>query len=170
MFYIQDSADFYGKMIQDYDDFAMDTSSARHAINCATAAYHLAEWVWGDWLKSDHEVWRKLRIRDKDSFMRWLDENAPWFTEIRAITNGGKHFGSREMTKFTNAYVEEGYVEDGYQERLLEIEVGVDGTKKWIEAIIVIETVMMFWTDFFKEHRPQAQLRRPVHPFTYMPD
>jgi hypothetical protein len=157
-------------MIQDYDDFVVDTSSARHAINCVTSAFHLAEWIWGDWLKDDYHTWQKLKIRDRESFLAWIDGAEPWFPVIQAIANGGKHFGSRNLTKFTNSYVEEGYVEDGYQTRLLEIEVEQGGRKVWIEAIIVVESVAMFWTDFFHQYRPQAQLRRPVHPFTYMPD
>jgi hypothetical protein len=170
MFYIQDSAGFYDKMIQDYDDFVVDTSSARHAINCATSAFHLAEWIWGDWLKTDHATWQRLGIRDRETFLTWLDGAESWFPVVQAIANGSKHFGNRHMTKFTNSYVEEGYVEDGYQQRLLEIETVVDGRPNWVEAIIVIEAVVMFWTDFLREYRPQAYLRKPLHPFTYMPD
>jgi hypothetical protein len=170
MFYIQDSVGFYGKMIQDYDDFVVDTSSARHAINCAMSAFHLAEWIWGDWLKNDYSTWQKLKIKDKDTFLAWVDNAEPWFPVIQDIANGSKHFSNRHLTKFTNSYVEEGYVEDGYQQRLLEIETGVGGRQEWVEAIIVIESVAMFWTDFFREYRPQARLRAPTHPFTYMPD
>jgi hypothetical protein len=43
------------------------------------------------------------------------------------------------------SYVEDGYVEDGYQKRLLEVEVE-EG--RWIEAVIVIEDVVMFWRGF----------------------
>jgi len=170
MFYIQDSVGFYGNMIQDYDDFVVDTSSARHAINCVTSAFHIAEWIWGDWLKDDYVTWQKLGIRDRGTFLAWLDMAEPWFPVIQSIANGSKHFGNRHLTKFTNSYVEEGYVEEGYQERLLEIEVETAGRKQWIEAIVVVEAVVMFWTEFFRQYRPQARLRMPEHPFTSMSD
>lgn len=170
MFYIRDSVGFYGKMIQDYDDFAVDTSSAHHAINCVTSAFHIAEWIWGDWLKDDYVTWQKLKISDRHTFLAWLDTAEPWFPVIQDIANGSKHFGNRHLTKFTNSYVKEGYVEDGYQQRLLEIEVETAGRKPWVEAIIVVKSVVMFWADFLRQYRPQAQLRKPKHPFTSMPD
>jgi hypothetical protein len=41
---------------------------------------------------------------------------------------------------------------------------------RWIEAVIVIEDVVMFWRDFFKQYRPQEKLPQPRNPFTVMPD
>jgi hypothetical protein len=170
MFDITDSVAFYGKMIEDYDDLAADSDSARHAINCAISAYHLAEWIWGDWLQTDYDTWRKLKIRDRESFFQWVHEAQPWFTVVQDITNGSKHFATNlRLTKSSGVYVEDGYV-DGYQQRVLEIEIELGAEKKWVEAVIVLEDVVMFWRDFFREHRPQAKLRRPAAGFTSMPD
>jgi hypothetical protein len=41
---------------------------------------------------------------------------------------------------------------------------------RWIEAVIVIEDVVMFWRDFFKQYRSQEKLPQPRNPFTVMPD
>jgi putative phosphoesterase len=41
-------------MLEDYDDFVEQSGSPRHAINCMLSAYHMAEWIWGDWLQTDY--------------------------------------------------------------------------------------------------------------------
>jgi hypothetical protein len=87
---------------------------------------------------------------------------------MQAVANGSKHFASKlAKTKSSPSYVEDGYVEDGYQKRLLEVEVE-EG--RWIEAVIVIEDVVIFWRDFFEQYRPQEKLPQPRNPFTMMPD
>jgi hypothetical protein len=99
MFAIKTSRDFYGKLLEDFADFQSDQTSARCAINCAVTAYHLHEWVWGDWLKTDFQAWKALGIRDRNSFIAWMDRNMPWFTILQSITNGSKHFDRNESAK-----------------------------------------------------------------------
>jgi hypothetical protein len=53
MFDIITHRDSHAKLKADFDDFANEEDSARLALNCAITAYHLHEWVWGDWLKTD---------------------------------------------------------------------------------------------------------------------
>jgi hypothetical protein len=80
MFDIKNSRDFLEKLFQDYDDLSNNRDSARLAINAALTAYHLAEWVWGDWLQTDYETWRKIGdVRDEASFKAWLDKNCFYF-------------------------------------------------------------------------------------------
>ncbi len=69
---------------------------ARLALNCIITAYHLHEWVWGDWLKTDHATWRKLNIRDKESFLQWLFRAFPYFGYVEALANGSKHFSRNQ--------------------------------------------------------------------------
>ncbi len=71
------------KLKVDFDDFANEEDSARLALNCAITAYHLHEWVWGDWLKTDYAVWKKLGIRDKESFVAWLERECPGFNTLQ---------------------------------------------------------------------------------------
>jgi len=47
----------------------------RHAINCMLSAYHMAEWIWGDWLQTDYATWKALGIRDRESFLAWVDKS-----------------------------------------------------------------------------------------------
>lgn len=77
MFDIATSRDYYAKLVEEFDDFIAEPHSARRALNCATTAYHLREWVWGDWLKHDYAVWKVLGIRNETSFARWIEEACP---------------------------------------------------------------------------------------------
>ena len=63
MFDLTNSRDFYAILVEDFDDFMAEPHSARRAVHCAITAYHLHEWVWGDWLKHDYDVWKALGIR-----------------------------------------------------------------------------------------------------------
>lgn len=165
MFDIEDSIGFYRLMIENYDDFVENSGSSRHAINCAISAYHMAEWIWGDWLKSDYSTWPKLAgVRDKNSFMSWVHQQTPHFRTVQDVANGSKHFAAkRTATKSTGSYVDNDYVEHGYQEQYSEIE--LDG--RWVEAIIVVEGMVMFWESFLKAHRPQAILPHSRNPLVY---
>jgi hypothetical protein len=53
MFDINNSRDFYAKLLADFDDFMESADSARHAMNCAITAHHVHDWVWSDYLKND---------------------------------------------------------------------------------------------------------------------
>jgi len=57
MFDIKTADDFYAVLVADFDDFMDEPHSGRRALHCAITAYHLHEWVWGDWLR------RRLRLR-----------------------------------------------------------------------------------------------------------
>ena len=133
MFDIKDSVNFYRLMIENYDDFVENSGSSRHAINCAISAFHIADWIWGDWLCMDFATWKKLDgVRDFDSFKAWIDCQTSFFQVVQGVANGSKHFAQAlRRTRATGTYVEEGHVEPGYQQQYLEIQ--VDG--RWIEAI-----------------------------------
>src|SRR5260370_1940965 len=98
MFGINSSVAFYGKMLEDYDDFVEQSGSPRHAINCMLSAYHMAEWIWGDWLQTDYATWKALGIRDRESFLAWVDKSQIWF---RGSTS--PKFGSRSRKRSPTA-------------------------------------------------------------------
>jgi hypothetical protein len=83
MFDITTSRDFLEKLEADFDDFMKEPHSARLALNCAITAYHLHEWVWGDWLKRNYEIQKSLGIEGKTnkqrkaSFLAWIDKPGP---------------------------------------------------------------------------------------------
>ena len=82
MFSIDTSRDFLAKLEADFTDYAKEPGSGRLALTCAMTAYHLHEWVWGDWLKTDYAVWKTLGIRDLETFLAWIDRTCPWFQVI----------------------------------------------------------------------------------------
>jgi hypothetical protein len=92
MFDIASSEDFYAALVSDFDDLMTEPHSARRALHCAMTAYHLHEWVWGDWLKHDEQVKAALGIRDKDSYVEWLHASCIWFGFVQSLANGAKHF------------------------------------------------------------------------------
>jgi hypothetical protein len=77
MFDMVTSHDFYAMLVQDFNDFMNEQCSARRALHCAVTAYHLHEWVWGDWLSKDYGTWKALGIRDRDSFLAWIGHVCP---------------------------------------------------------------------------------------------
>jgi hypothetical protein len=155
MFEIKTSRDFLEKLLEDFADLQVNPESARLAINCAITAYHMHEWVWGDWLKADHATWKALGIRDEKTFLSWLDRRQPWFPLMQDICNGSKHFNRKlsQQTKAAGAF-SSGFAKSAFDTQRLEVEVEVDGRKTWILADIVIGTVVKFWLDFFQKYGP----------------
>jgi hypothetical protein len=92
MFDITNSRDFYQKLLEDFDDFMGQRDSARHAMNCAITAHHMADWVWGDFVKNGVALKAKLGIKDKNDFTRWIDSQTVWYGPVQGISNGSKHF------------------------------------------------------------------------------
>jgi hypothetical protein len=62
VFDIVNARDFYQKLLEDFDDFMRQPDSARHAMNCAITAHHMADWVWGDFVKSDAALKARLGV------------------------------------------------------------------------------------------------------------
>jgi hypothetical protein len=79
MFDINNSRDFYQKLLEDFDDYMQQQDSARHAMNCAITAHHMADWVWGDFVKGDAALKAKLGVKDKAAFMNWIDSQTIWY-------------------------------------------------------------------------------------------
>jgi hypothetical protein len=159
MFNIRNSRDFYEKLLQEFAELQDNPSSARAAINCAISAYHLHEWVWGDWLKNDYATWKKLGIRDKESFLAWIDRSEPFFPVLQALANGSKHFDRQisRQTKVAGAFDSAAFDQHAFDTTRLEIE--VDG--KWILADVLFNDVVLFWRDFLRNHGPYKELPTP---------
>jgi hypothetical protein len=165
MFGIETSADFFDKMIEDFDDFFQNPDSPRHAINCALAAYHLHEWVWLDWLETDVATQKALDITSIDDFRTWIRKEVPWFAEVRGIANGSKHFKVRRKPVVTQVlrFDEDDYSEDGYQGRGLDVQAPMNGELLWIDASILVEQIVIFWQEFFKAYRPTDVVKAPKY-------
>lgn len=183
MFDIASSEDFYAALVNDFDDLMAEPHSARRALHCAMTAYHLHEWVWGDWLKRDEAVKAALGIRDKDSYVKWLHASCVWFGFVQSLANGAKHFDrNRGFDSYRVAalpfaldqenagldmgtwdgpirYVSSSLPVGANGQGYLVIDLGEGaGETRWLPATHVIEVVVRFWRDFFRRYRPSDNL------------
>jgi hypothetical protein len=159
MFDIVTSRDFLSKLEADYADFKAQPDSARHALNCIITAYHIYEWVWGDWLKTDDVAWCSLSIRDKKTFEDWLHVNCPEFAVLESLTNGAKHFIRENTSRETQRVAGFGSGPFGigpFGRSYLLIDYGSDKAERWQTAEQLIDSAVMFWRRFFDSHRPEA--------------
>jgi hypothetical protein len=182
MFDITTSSHFLWKLEADFDDYMKEPESARLALNCAITAYHLHEWVWGDWLQTDYDTWKALKIRDLDSFRTWIDRACVWFETIRQLTVGAKHFGSAPSFKAERvgappfmlderlAGLDEGswdgpepYDPDRHGKGYLVIDYGEGaGEHRWKTAADLLEVVVRFWREFFARYHPDPKARSEI--------
>jgi len=163
MFNIQTATEFYSMLIEDFDDFVAEPHSARRAMHCAITAYHLHEWVWGDWLAQDQAARDTLSIekRNKDLFLQWIDNHCVWFTLAQGLANGSKHF-SRDYgfgTALVSGFGEGGFGLGPYGKGYLVIDLGDEaGSGRWLPAAHLLEVVVRFWRDFFRKYLPSPDL------------
>jgi hypothetical protein len=157
MFGITNYEEFYAMLVEDFDEFMKNRQSARCAMHCAITAYHLYEWVWGDWLKTDHATKTKLGITDRASFLSWIDNKCLWFPIIQALANGGKHFSPEQAfeTIHVKGYGQGPFGAGGFGAGYLIIDYGEGaGEHRWQPAAHLLELAVRFWRDFFNIYRP----------------
>jgi hypothetical protein len=160
MFDINNSCDFYQKMLEDFDDYMQQQDSARLAMNCAITAHHMADWVWGDFLKGNAILKAKLGIKTKDDFMAWIDGQTDWYELVQSISNGSKHFirqASTEIVKY-GGWGEGGFGHGPFGADYLAIR--LHGPEVWqsLPLTILFEGVICFWRDFLRKHGPYDPL------------
>jgi len=158
MFDITNSRDFYQKLLEEFDDFMQQLASSRHAMNFAITAHHMADWVWGDFVKGDPALKAKLGIKTKDDFMAWIDTQTVWYRVVQGISNGSKHF-IRENAKGTQkneGWGMGGYGQGPYGQSHLAIAVSETEPKN-LEVSMLFEVVVRFWRDFLRLHGPYGQ-------------
>jgi hypothetical protein len=188
MFDIATCTDFYMMVVQDFDEFMTETHSARKALHCAIAAYHLREWVWLDWLEHDLAAQNAIGIHDKNSFNAWVNRCCIYFPILRDLVNGTKHFEDRSAFEtmrvmavpFAWGQVTAGWGEGAWGgpiryvqssipvglqgEGYLLLDLGEDAKEhRWLPAAYLIEIVVRFWRDLFIKFRPTANLTHSRH-------
>lgn len=99
---ITNAKQFLEKLHEEQKDFvASDCLSGRHALNAIITAYHLHEWVWGEWLQKRHDLRKEWGVNSPGEFCRRLSNNnqfCPALEDARKITNGTKHFENKIVT------------------------------------------------------------------------
>ena len=188
MFDVATSTDFYAMLIQDFEEYMSETHSARRALHCAIAAYHLREWIWHDWLENDLPAQKSIGIHDESSFNGWVNRCCVWFPVLKDLVNGTKHFEDRQSFEtmrvmavpFAWGQVSAGWGEGAWGgpvryvqgsmpaglqgEGYLLLDLGEEaGEHRWLPVAHLLEVVVRFWRDFFIKFRPTAALIHSKH-------
>ena len=179
MFDINTSRDLLNKLEADFEDLKADPMSARHALNAVVTAYHLHEWVWGEWLGTDFVTWKAIAgqdrtakseqqpivIRDRDSFRRWLKDRCYWFEPMEELTNGSKHFArdGQSSTHVASRFGSGPYGLGPFHHSFLYVDLGASkGVNDRYRTITrLIEDAVVFWRWFFDEYRPDHPQEQP---------
>jgi hypothetical protein len=164
MFGIQNSRDFYEKLVAEYEDLHHDPMSARIAVNCAITAYHLAEWIWGDWLKGNLAAQAAVGVHTVDEFKKWVDTQTPYFAAMQSITNGTKHFNQNAFSQTQlseGAFDRNAFDPNAFSVNGLLIEVQTDSGAHWYDYETVLEQLLLFWREFLLKHSPYTDLSLP---------
>jgi hypothetical protein len=158
MFNITTSRQFFEKLLEEQKDLNEDRTSARHALNCIITAYHLHEWIWGDWLKDDFEAWRALGIRDKDSFVAWLDGRCYWFSVFQELANGAKHFirDTHEVARLADGWGSGPFGIGPFGHPYLYVDFGDDKepNDRYRTVTRLVDEAVAFWRGFIDEYHP----------------
>jgi hypothetical protein len=157
MFDINNSRDFYQKLLEDFDDFMGHQDSARHGMNCAITAHHMADWVWVDFLKTDAALRMKMGIKNRSDFKSWIDSQSVWYAMVQDISNGSKHFLRDQSvgTARIGGYGQGGYGMGPYGMGYLTVDLGgSDPTQQLLPFALLLEVVIRFWRDFLNQYGP----------------
>ncbi|HLZ05200.1 MAG TPA: hypothetical protein VKR55_24005 [Bradyrhizobium sp.] len=160
MFGITTPLQFYGKLVQEFDDFCDDPGSARHAMNFVITAHHMSDWVWKGFLKEDEAKQKQLGMKKSIHGLReWLDGQSIWQAQMQGLANGSKHFQPEGtwVRHITSTFGGAAYSEvpHGGSRTILYVDMGeLEGRLHMVPATHIFEAVMRFWRDFMREHSP----------------
>jgi len=189
IFDIHTHLDFYNTLVDDFDDFMREQHSARRAFHCILEAYHLREWVWYDLVKNNQSVKDSLKVTSEKDFNSLVDRAFPWFSYLKDLTNGSKHFEERARSfeayrvaaaplsfDVFGAGLDEGtwdgpvrYVsgslpvgEDNKGVLMFDFGEGV-GDQRYLPVLHVVEAVVRFWRDTLRRLHPGASIKSSHH-------
>lgn len=94
-FEIENSKGFYEKLKAEYEDFDKEHLNPRHAINAAITSWHLTDWTYQEFFKTDSRFQdsreEKRNISGLSKYQEFLKESCSELELMRQITNGSKH-------------------------------------------------------------------------------
>jgi hypothetical protein len=102
-FDIKPPADFLAALQQDLKDFEQNQSS-RHALHCAFLGWHMHEWVWGQMLKGDPSLQKKVfgcYFDGIGKFQKHVRRECPDLEALQGVAEGSKHLGTSAQVKGT---------------------------------------------------------------------
>ena len=94
-FEIENSKGFLEKLLNEYSDFDKEHLNSRHAINCAINSWHLTDWTFQEFYKTDSRFTNTVvdgrRLSGLVRYQEFLKESCPELEYMRIIANGIKH-------------------------------------------------------------------------------
>lgn len=155
MFAITNATEFFAKVKQDLATLEDKIDNSGRAMNCILSAYHLHEWVWAHLLKpTTPRKLGNLMVKDKSSFVAWLETACPHFTLLQELTNGTKHCAPVHSTSKIAGYGMGPYGIGPWGAYYLLIDLGenIQIPQLWVVASDMLREVVGFWDDFFAQH------------------
>jgi hypothetical protein len=153
-FGITNAKQFLDKLHEEQKDFvASRCLSVRHALNAIITAYHLHEWVWGEWLQKRHDLRKQWGVNSADDFREYLSSDrllCPAFEDARKVTNGTKHFKNKIETGHHRGAFQRGLFQDGAFDVSY---LWIDRDDKQQRAEAFIDELVKFWDQFFEQYK-----------------
>lgn len=132
-FGLKNAGDFFHQMvIPQHEEFISNNASSRYALLTTILAYHLFEWVHGKKFTEDHFLEKYPSHQDMVTI----------FEQARNITNGTKHFKSKDTTTKTQSGFSSAF-SDGHARPLMVIY--SDGSTASADQFL--RTLIAFWKD-----------------------
>jgi len=146
-FNIKTTADFFQKLLQDYDEFCKDRTSSRVALNCAMTAWHLTEWSYNEFCQQLSSQFQTLAIYQQD-----IKQQCSSLQIMHDLANGTKHYLlTRHKPIVKETTLDKGSFSSDFSRDFdistLDIELN-DGTKIYFED--EMEKVISFWTKYLQ--------------------
>jgi hypothetical protein len=94
-FEIENSQGFYKKLCDEYNDFDKEHLNPRFAINAAINSWHLTDWTFQEFFKSDARFQDSKEegksVSGLSKYQEFIKAQCPDLEYMRQITNGSKH-------------------------------------------------------------------------------
>jgi hypothetical protein len=147
---IKTSRDFFGKLLDEREDFLLNPTSSRHAINCALTGWHLHEWIYQEY-KSSPILGHFTNI---DDYRKSLYTKCHSLSSFRDLADGSKHFSlGRPTNSILNTEVKPAGSDWGFTKKLesptLVVRHKMGGVNFQITFDDLLYDVTFFWYSYF---------------------
>jgi hypothetical protein len=156
VFAITNASEFFAKVREDLAALEEKIDDAGRAMNCVLSSYHLHEWVWAHALKRrTPTTLGGIVIKDKSSFVGWLETACPYFLTLQELANGTKHCAPVNSASRIEGYGmgPYGIGPFGKSYLLIDLGEGIPVPQRWLVATDMLHAVVDFWNKFFEQHK-----------------
>jgi len=155
-FEIENSKGFFDKLLAEYEDFENEHLNPRFAINAAITSWHLSDWTYQEFFKSDERFQdskeNNKTISGLSKYQEFLKERCPELEYMRTITNGSKHC---KVNQRNRTGISEGdFSPYDFDRHDFDVPVFViinDLTNEELDFEQILVTTIEFWQSFLNE-------------------